>query len=108
MLVIFLVAVIKYLTKHYVRKEGFLLLQYSRVVCHGGEGVVTGVGGSWSHDICSQEGERDGCWFSVHLPLLIQFWTPAQGMVPPTSRVSLPIPAPQCEPPSQTDQRVVS
>lgn len=43
---------------------------------HGGEGMVAGVGGRWSHCACSQEAKRDECWSSYGFSFSSQYKVP--------------------------------
>lgn len=54
-----LVTCLTVVTKHWtkVAHGGFMLAQFQRKVCHGGEGIAA-AGGSRSHSIYSQEAER--------------------------------------------------
>lgn len=45
--------------------------------------------GSWSHDIFSQEAERDGWWHCVYPLLFIQFGILTHGLTPPIPGVAL-------------------
>lgn len=51
---------------------------------HRGEGSMATAGGDWSHDICSQEAEKQTAAGAQLMPV--------RGIVPPTFRVNLPTP----------------